>query len=39
MSEVIVLVGAGGVSFPQLEGQIGQTRSVRKILLDELHRS
>ena len=29
----------GGVSFPQVEIQILLTRSVRKIQLDELHRS
>ena len=39
MSRDAFLVGAGGVPSPQVEGQIGQTRSVRKIQLDEPHQS
>jgi hypothetical protein len=30
MSRVVFLVGADGVPFPQVETQIGRTRSVRK---------
>ena len=39
MSQDVLLVGVGGVSFPLVETLIGPTRSVRKIQLDELHRS
>ena len=39
MSPDVLLVGTGRVPFPQLEGRIGQTRSVRKVQLDEPHRS
>ena len=33
------LVGVDGISFPQVGKQIGQTRSVRLVQLDETHRS
>ena len=39
MSQDDLLVGAGSVTFTQVEGQIGGTRLVRKIQLDERHRS
>ena len=39
MSPCVLLVGVGGVFVPQVESQIGRTRSVREIQLDELHSS
>jgi hypothetical protein len=39
MSQDVFLVGVGDVAFPQVESQIGRTRSVREIQLDEVHRS
>ena len=35
MSWVVFLVETGGIPFPQVESQIGRTRSVRKIQLDK----
>ncbi len=39
MSQNVSLAGAVGVPLSQVEGLIGQTRSVRKVQLDELYRS
>jgi hypothetical protein len=39
MSQVVFLVGMGGLPSPQVEGQIEHTRAVREIQLDGPHRS